>query len=134
MPVGSNARVIDRERNPGYPFWVAGMEHAVGQRPTTPPLDMLTEDEALVLGRSTNPLFAGRGLELRAGAGGFNGGLPRHQLDGVAAGGEALSNVGRLDLTKFIEKARPIYFPEEGTDLEQLAISLRKRAAGGLTP
>ena len=25
-------------KNPGYPFWIGGMESSVGQRPTTPPL------------------------------------------------------------------------------------------------
>ena len=28
-------------KNPGYPFWIGGMESTVGQRPPTPPLDML---------------------------------------------------------------------------------------------
>ena len=40
-PVGSLANVIDRNINPGYPFWIAGMEHTVGQRPPTPVLDMV---------------------------------------------------------------------------------------------
>ncbi|MCK7502309.1 MAG: hypothetical protein MZW92_79900 [Comamonadaceae bacterium] len=47
--------------NPGFPFWIAGIEPAVGQRrrpatqgivgqrPPTPPLDMLTEAEAQAL-------------------------------------------------------------------------------------
>jgi hypothetical protein len=60
--VGSVAKVIDRTINPGFPFYIAGIETIVGQRGTTPPLDML------------------------AAAGGFDGGLPRHALEGYAAG------------------------------------------------
>ncbi|REG31950.1 hypothetical protein ATI61_105277 [Archangium gephyra] len=126
VPVGSNARVIDRTTNPGYPFWIAGIENIVGQRPTTPPLDMLSEAEAAALQSGTNPLFAGR-AELVAGAGGFTGGLPRHALEGVAAGGEAESTLSRLDFSKEMLKARPVYFPEEGTDVEQTAMLFHSR-------
>ena len=45
--------------NPGYPFWIAGVacgvndptceESIVGQRPSTPPLDMATRAEAQAL-------------------------------------------------------------------------------------
>jgi len=35
-PVGSLAWVIDRTVNPGFPFWIAGIEDIVGQRPTSP--------------------------------------------------------------------------------------------------
>ena len=126
VPVGSNARVIDRSTNPGYPFWIAGIESIVGQRGTTPPLDMVTETEAAALQSGRNPLFAGR-TDLVPGAGGFNGGLPRHALEGVAAGGEAESTVSRLDFSKEILKARPVYFPEEGTDVEQTAMFFHSR-------
>lgn len=126
VPVGSNARVIDRGTNPGYPFWIAGIENVVGQRPPTPPLDMLTEAEAAALQSGTNTLFAGR-TDLVPGAGGFNGGLPRHALDGVAAGGEAHSTVSRLDFSKELVRAKPVYFPEEGTDVEQTAMRFHSR-------
>jgi len=87
-------------RNPGYPFWVAGLEDVVGQRPPTPPLDM---DPA---------------------SGGFDGGLPRHALQGYAAGGTTLvNNVSRLDFTKVMHKAKPVYYPEAGTDLEKVAMA-----------
>ncbi|WP_075306501.1 hypothetical protein [Hyalangium minutum] len=121
VPVGSNARVVQRAINPGYPFFIGGIENTVGQRPPTPPLDMLTEAEAAALQAGTNPLFAGR-TDLVTGAGGFNGGLPRHTLEGVAAGGEALSVVSRLDFNKELVKARPVYLPEQGTDVEQTAM------------
>ena len=50
-----------------------GIEHIVGQRPPTPPLDMLTEQQATALG--FNPAHAG----------GWDGGLPRHALEGYDA-------------------------------------------------
>ncbi len=87
-------------KNPGYPFWVAGIEDAVGQRPPTPPMDM---DPA---------------------AGGHDGGLPRHALQGYSAGGTTLvNNVSRLDFTKVMKKARPVYYPEGGTDVEKVAMA-----------
>ncbi|HSP78627.1 MAG TPA: hypothetical protein VLQ93_08870, partial [Myxococcaceae bacterium] len=122
VPVGSNAHVIDRDTNPGFPFWIGGIESTVGKRPPTPPLDMLTEAEAAALQAGSNPLFAGR-TDLLVNAGGFNGGLPRHTLDGVAAGGQALSTVSRLDFSKELLKAKPVYLPEEGTDVEQTAMA-----------
>ena len=95
-------------KNPGFPFWIAGVESTVGQRSTTPPLDM-------------DP-----------GAGGFDGGLPRHALDGYAASGCppgtdraacAVSKQTRLDMTKELVKAAPVWFPEEGTDVEKAAMA-----------
>ena len=52
----------DRIRNPGFPFWIAGVEDTIGQRTPTPPLDMAPA------------------------AGGWDGGLPRHALDGSRVG------------------------------------------------
>jgi hypothetical protein len=95
-------------RNPGYPFWIAGVEDAVGQRFASPPLDMATA------------------------AGGWDGGLPRHALDGYAASGcgpgvprhECAHSVqSRLDLTKEVLKAKPIWYPEDGTDVEKAAMA-----------
>ncbi|MHC4091478.1 MAG: hypothetical protein ACYSVY_14610, partial [Planctomycetota bacterium] len=63
-PTGSLAyvpRVEDPEfglQNPGYPFWIAGMEHSVGQRPPTPPLDMITKTQAEAL-TASEVVFAG---------------------------------------------------------------------------
>jgi len=100
--VGSVAKVARDGKNPGYPFWVAGMEHIVGQRPTTPPLDMWAE------------------------AGGWDGGLPRHALEGFAsggfAGGEGLVPT-RLNFDKEVLRAKPVWFEEEGTDLERIAMA-----------
>jgi hypothetical protein len=87
-------------KNPGYPFWIAGIEDVVGQRPPTPPMDM----------------------EPRAG--GFHGGLPRHALKGYAAGGADAANVvSRLDFTKVIGKADAVFYPEGGTDVERVAMA-----------
>ena len=102
ITVGSVARVVDRTRNPGFPFWIAGIESTVGQRPPTPPQDMAKD------------------------AGGWDGGLPRHALEGFRAGGEARSTVSRLDVSKTIEKARPVYFPEGGTDIERVAMNFHQ--------
>ena len=105
VPIGSNAKVIDRTKNPGYPFWIAGIEQTVGQRPPTPPLDML------------------------AAAGGFDGGLPRHALDGIVAAGHTAADPAymaaqtRLDMSKVVTRAKPVYFAEEGTDIERIAMA-----------
>ena len=99
-------------RNPGFPFWIAGVESTVGQRMPTPPLDM------------------------HAGAGGWDGGLPRHALDGYAASGcttgdtRPLCSAGKqshLDMTKEVHRAAPVWFPEDGTDLEKAAMAFHAR-------
>ncbi|HET8538634.1 MAG TPA: hypothetical protein VFL83_02060 [Anaeromyxobacter sp.] len=87
-------------RNPGYPFWIAGMEDVVGQRPPTPPLDM-------------DPR-----------AGGFDGGLPRSAFKGFAAGGvTAVNEVTRLDFSKVVGKSDASFYPEDGTDVEKVAMA-----------
>ena len=118
-PVGSLANVIDRNINPGYPFWIAGMEHTVGQRPPTPVLDMISPAQATALRASGDPLW--QNLDPNQ-ADGFDGGLPRHTLHGVAAGGVAHSTVTPIDFSKEMLRARPEYFPEEGTDVEKTAM------------
>jgi len=101
-------------KNPGFPFWLAGIEHTVGQRMPSPPLDMVVS------------------------AGGWDGGLPRHSLDGYAASGCApapgvlpgaaraacTSSVeSRLDMTKELRKAKAVWYPEDGTDVEKSAMA-----------
>ena len=107
----SQALVVDRTKNPGYPFWIAGIEEIVGQRPPTPPLDMMTEADATAAGY--DPVHAG----------GWDGGLPRHALDGYKAGGTSLNTQTRLDMSKVLTTAKPLYFPEAGTDLERVAMA-----------
>lgn len=102
-PVGSLARVNDRRLNPGYPFWIAGIEQTVGSRPPTPPLDM------------------------DAKVGGFDGGLPRHTVEGLSAGSEAHGVLTRLNAEKHEVKAKPVYFAEQGTDMERVAMKFHAR-------
>lgn len=104
---GSVAKVIDRDKNPGFPFWVAGIETTVGSRPTTPPLDM---------------------SEI-SGVSGHDGGLPRHALAGFSAGGKAVSKIDRFTAEKHIKQAMPVYYDEAGTDLEQLAMAFHAQPA-----
>jgi hypothetical protein len=131
--------------SPGFPFWLAGNECGpnadpavgvcpegiVGQRMPTPVLDMLTEQGAIDSGY--NPALAG----------GWDGGLPRHALLGYTAGGISLDTNSRLDFSKIVEMAQPVYFPETGTDLEKVSMdyqSVRSRPSaalvlgGGTTP
>ena len=85
-------------KNPGFPFWIGGIENTVGQRSPTPPMDM---DPA---------------------AGGFDGGLPRHTLDGYIAGGTSVQSQTRLDFHKEVLRAKPVFLPEMGTDVERAAM------------
>ncbi|MBK9517187.1 MAG: hypothetical protein IPO09_07480 [Anaeromyxobacter sp.] len=128
VTLGSNARVDRTDtdptqvhatlnptglRNPGYPFWIAGIEHVVGQRAPTPPLDMALDPQ--------DPAD-----------GGWDGGLPRHALDGYAAAGCA-TTAGRaacahseespLSFAKEVVLAKPVWFPEDGTDVEKAAMA-----------
>lgn len=107
-------------KNPGFPFWIGGIESTVGQRPPTPPLDMLDAATATALKGSGNALWANLDP---AQAGGWDGGLPRHSLDGWSAGGEAEVITSALDFSKSIQRAKAVFFPEEGTDVEQAAMS-----------
>jgi len=163
VPVGSLAEVVQRDVHPGYPFWIAGIEDIVGQRPPTPPLDMVTSGLATDLSDSTPrcadgelPYFDGsnsvcadestpqNGLVNKiikradgtavsvsnlfehlnpAQADGWDGGLPRTALQGMAAGGSAAVTISELDFSKVLIEAQAVFFPEEGTDIEQIAMA-----------
>ncbi|MHC4091751.1 MAG: hypothetical protein ACYSVY_16040, partial [Planctomycetota bacterium] len=112
-------------QNPGYPFWIAGMEHSVGQRPPTPPLDMITQTQAQALKASGDSLWQHPGFADTGAVHGWDGGLPRFSADGYSAGSEAIVSVleARLDLSKEFTKIKPFFYPEEGTDLEQAAMA-----------
>lgn len=135
-PVVGSLALVDRSeanrnpdgslKNPGFPFWIGGIESTVGQRPPTPPLDMLDPDGARALKESGNRLWAALDPEQ---VGGWDGGLPRHGLDGWAAGGEAEVITSALDFTKVIRSAKAVYFPEEGTDVEQAAMAFHAEPA-----
>lgn len=131
--------------NPGFPFWIAGVEHSVGQRPPTPPLDMMPKADDSNYPNKPDPTS---NPDLRWVAGGWDGGLPRHTLDGYAiadaahekgkssahAGSEEqmppdihVTNSTRLDLSKKVEVAKPIWFAEDGTDLERVAMAFHAK-------
>jgi manganese oxidase len=55
-------------------------------------------------------------------------GLPRHALKGLAAGGEAHTVTSRLDFSKEVLKSDAVYYPEEGTDLEKVAMAFHAQA------
>ncbi len=61
----------------------------------------------------------------------MHGGLPRHALHGVAAGGQAgptiAGIVSPVDLNKHIAKAKPAFFPEGGTDVERSAMAFHSK-------
>ncbi|UVJ46110.1 hypothetical protein NVV94_11535 [Pseudomonas sp. LS1212] len=111
-------------KNPGYPFWIGGIESTVGQRPPTPPLDMLDPTKAQQLRDSGEALWAA--LDPTQ-VNGWDGGLPRHSLDGVAAGGKADSVVSALDFSKRITRAKAVFIPEEGNDVEQAAMAFHAK-------
>jgi len=138
------------DKNPGFPFWVAGVacgvndpncdQGIVGQRPSTPPLDMLTKAEATALVNSTTEPYASMTPAMKANfvalAGDYtqmHGGLPRHALHGVKSGGIAAPTpagiVSPVDLTKFMARAKPTYFPEGGTEVERTAMAIHSKAS-----
>jgi hypothetical protein len=99
----------------------------------TPPLDMVTNAKAQALQDSGDPLWQHPGFAATAPdasdpsgkiniVDGWDGGLPRFSIEGYAAGGHTAMAVTRLDFTKEVEAVRPVFFPEEGTDLEQTAM------------
>jgi len=158
--------------NPGYPFWIAGLDCGVdnptaancpdgivGQRPPTPLLDMVTVAKATDLVdndpfyaqfKTGNPKY--RNSFINA-AGGFDGGLPRHSLEGCkaiaaaegssvpATGCSALdpmvgpltpggpevaaysTSISKLDFHKEVLLSKAVFFPEEGTDVEKRAMA-----------
>jgi manganese oxidase len=91
-------------KNPGYPFWIGGMEGAIGQRAPSPPLDM-----------APNPSDPTTG--------GWDGGLPRHFLDGYAVGGVTEEHQTRFSFEKHLEKAKARFISEYGNDVERAAMS-----------
>lgn len=95
-------------RNPGYPFWIGGLEGAVGQRAPSPPLDMAMNPADLT-------------------SSGWDGGLPRHYLDGYAVGGEAHSVETRFSFEKHLDRAKANFLSEYGTDVERAAMAFHAR-------
>jgi len=113
----------ERTGNPGYPFWIAGMEDTIGNRPPTPPLDMITATQGQALQDGPDPLWDHVGWSDANAIDGWDGGLPRFAAEGYSAGGEAAVAITRLDMSKEFHAVKPVFFPEEGTDLEQAAMA-----------
>jgi len=109
--------------NPGYPFWIAGMEHTIGNRPPTPPLDMITAVQGKALFDGPVDLWDHNGWNDANAIDGWDGGLPRFAVEGYSAGSQAIVAITRLDMSKEIQAVKPVFFPEEGTDLEQIAMA-----------
>jgi hypothetical protein len=97
-------------KNPGYPFWIGGIEGGVGQRAPTPPLDMAQNPSDLT-------------------EGGWDGGLPRHWLDGFSVGGLVTQVQSRFSFEKHIDKAKAVYISEYGNDVERAAMSFHATRA-----
>ncbi|WP_236580289.1 hypothetical protein [Rubrivivax sp. A210] len=135
--------------NPGYPFWIAGVacengpncdQGINGQRAVSPPMDMLTKAEAQALVdpvtgtepfKSYSAAMKANFIALAGDYSQMNGGLPRHALHGVAAGGQAAPTiagvVSPVDMTKVIVKAKAAFYPEGGTDVERTAMQFHSR-------
>jgi len=127
--------------SPGFPFWLAGNEcglddqavelidggnvvincpkGTVGQRQPTPPLDMLTAAGAEAIA-VTGTIFQDI---TPSQAGGWDGGLPRHNLRGYSSGSFTLDTNNRLDFSKEVEIVQPVYFPETGTEMEKVSMA-----------
>ena len=90
-------------------------EGTVGQRMPTPVLDLLTEEGA------ADPSMPADWAKL---GGGWDGGLPRHNLRGYTSGGLSLDTQNRLDFRKIIKSAAPVYYPETGTEAEKVAMAM----------
>jgi len=95
--------------NPGFPFYIAGAEGTVGQRISSPVLDMAVDN----------------GVTL-------DGGLPRHTLGGFAESGGGFgvtytSEETRLSFAKTLLQAKPYFWPEDGTDVEKGAMAYHAR-------
>jgi hypothetical protein len=138
--------------SPGFPFWLAGNEcgdvnfeatngtvlHAdcpmgiVGQRMPTPPLDMLTVDAAAAInprkgpdGELGTPDDDMTATDWSLLGGGWDGGLPRHALLGYVSGSLSEDTNNRLDFRKVVHMAQPVFFPEDGTDMEKVSMAFQ---------
>ncbi|MDH3433875.1 MAG: hypothetical protein OEM60_08455, partial [Gammaproteobacteria bacterium] len=133
---GDNPPEVEAIIHPGYPFWIAGIEDNVGQRPPTPPLDMVNSADIGLLPATLVDVFRADGtlehsvknlfglLNLnRDQAGGVDGGLPRAALRGYSAGGRAVQVQSPIDFSKIVLEAQAVFYPEEGTDVEQVAMA-----------
>ncbi len=119
-PVGSLAVVIDRNINPGFRSGSPAWKTSIGQRPPTPVLDMLTtgaghgaegHGQSALVANSTRP---GRRLRRRPAAPCAEG-LPPAAWPRPRRPGSTSPRRSR--------KADVVFYPEEGTDLEKVAMA-----------
>jgi manganese oxidase len=114
-PVGYKAMVSKKdmddpsikEKNPGYPFFMPGV---AGQRPPHPPLDLAPDEDA----NGNQKVVAGQKQYL-------DGGLPRSQF--LKEDGTLYEQHNARDFTKENDKLLGVEVPEEGTDVEKLAMA-----------
>jgi manganese oxidase len=110
-PVGYMSEVApdDKNKNPGYPFFVPGV---AGQRAPHPPLDFAWEEDA-----NGNPKMNGNKPVL------LDGGLPRH----VAIYDPKITSVtSRWNFTKTNHALTAFQVPEDGTDTEKVAMKFHE--------
>ena len=106
-------------KNPGFPFFIPGI---AGSRASHPPLDFALACSVSGAACSTSGAACG-------GGGGIceplDGGLPRHLVEtgGVTHAGK----LNPLDFTKDVEQATAFGLPEEGTVIEQVAMSYHEK-------
>ncbi|HEY8024305.1 MAG TPA: hypothetical protein VIF60_07055 [Burkholderiaceae bacterium] len=93
--------VVTGKGNPGYPFFVPGL---AGHRAPHPPLDFAVDDNN------------GKPEEL-------NGGLPRHLITG---GSISTNQYTATDFTKEMSSINAIQLAEQGTPVEQAAMSMHE--------
>ncbi|KAA1246576.1 copper oxidase [Aquimarina sp. RZ0] len=110
-PVPSKIHIEDGEividdltRNPGFPFFIPGVS---GSRPPHPPLDFAKGAIYNAVGDSI-------------GYGPLNGGLPRNVIYQAAV---PFENHTPYDWTKIIEEIEIIELPEDGTEVEKVAMA-----------
>ena len=151
LPEGpDNPLTVEAIIHPGYPFWIAGIEDIVGQRPPTPPLDMVTSAHLTgdtdgdgtpdVQGLIDDPAYAlvdvfraDGTLEVTVKnlfnlldpdqSDGWDGGLPRTALQGYRAEGKSAQVQSPVDFSKIVLEAQAVFYPEAGTDVEQVSMA-----------
>ena len=118
-PVGymSEVHPDDKDKNPGYPFFVPGV---AGQRAPHPPLDFAWEEDA-----NGNPKMSGNKPLL------LDGGLPRH----IALYDKNATHVeSRWNFTKTNHNLTAVELPEDGTVTEKVAMKFHEHRNGSNQP